>query len=113
GSSLKPLEEPRRHSNPPLKACFPTVQLKSSPAVVMGLSPSRQRAGPPMFTKDDHRVGFTWNGIPLALATYFLASSPIASPRSADPHCQLFDAFFPARNSLSRLGDSVDVSWIV
>ena len=64
----------------------------------IGLIPSRQRPNPLVLTKVVHRCGLTCNGMPLADVTEsFLASAPISSPRSADPHCQLFDALFPRR----------------
>src|SRR5215467_3346250 len=49
--SLNPFDSVRRHSIPPLNACFPFVQLRSSPMEYRGLIPSRHRPNPPLVAK--------------------------------------------------------------
>src|SRR5215470_8179625 len=56
-----------------------------------------------------HSCGLTCIGMPLYVGMSFLASAPISSFRSADPHCQFSEAFLPARSSFRRFDDNVDV----
>src|ERR1044071_5969604 len=60
--SPKPFDIELRNSTPPLKACLPCVQLRSSPIEYSGLTCERQAPNRPYWMKPVHNVGTGWNG---------------------------------------------------
>src|SRR5215468_997177 len=113
--SLNPLDSVRRHSNPALNACRRTDQLTSSPALHRGLMPSRHRPNWPRVANGRMPVAkFTVPiGMPLEFASNGRTSAPTASPRSAAPHCQLFEPLLPRRSWFNMLLDNVEVNWML
>src|SRR5215471_9392630 len=108
--SPNPLDMVFRNSKPPLKACFPCVQLMSSPMICIGLTCERHRPNLPYVMNPVHSNGTGWNGTPLENGTNLSASWPSASPRFAGGNCWSTERLRPARSSFSTVGLKVDVN---